>query len=224
MKRITRWLIACLVILLLVSAAGNVAAEELSKTYTLQMSETQGSIGITPETPAFWEYPVFYAGEDHIEGTMTVKNASNYTATMTLLDIALPYGDEQRMGYLDQLLVTVKEGDTVLFDNTYSHINDAEGGLQLHYENMAPGEEHTYTIKMRCLYTYAGDPNADAVTMLWNFSARGTTTTYEGPEGLPEWVEIALLGLAATIALLIFITIIRAIVRFIKRKKKPVDK
>lgn len=213
-----------LTVLLLVTVTMPVSAEDLRKTYTLQMSETHGYIETTPRTAAFWEYPVMRAGEDHVEGTMTVKNASAYTANMEMAAVSLPYGDEQRMAYLDELMLTVKEGDTVLFDNSYSHINDPEGGLHLKYENMAPGEEHTYTIKLYCRYTYAGDAAEDAVSMLWNFSARTTTTTYEGPQGLPQWVQILLIGLAATIILLLVITIIRAIVRAVKQKKKPIDK
>lgn len=224
MRYVKALLLCLLCALLMLSTLSVASAEDFQKIYTLRMSETSGSIEVTPGGAAFWEYPVLRAGEDHVEGTMVVKNASDYTASMELLDIALPYGDAQRMAYLDQLLLTVKEGDTVLFDNTYSRINDVEGGLNIRLDQMAPGEEHTYTVKLRCRYTYTGDPAVDAVTMLWDFSARGTTTTYEGPEGLPQWVQISLVGLAATIVLLIVITIIRAIVRFIKRRKKAVDK
>ncbi len=220
MTRIKRVAVLWLMVMLLLFAAMTVSAEEPTKTIDLQMNETSGTIVITPVDPTFWEYPQLRAGEDRVAGTMVVKNTGTRTASMVMEPVPLPYGDEQRMAYLDQLMLTVTEGDTVLYDNTYSHINDPEGGLHLSYEEMVPGEQHTYTIKLSCRYTYAGDVTMDAIAMPWQFSARTVTTTYEGPQGFPMWVWIMLGGLAATMAVLVIITIIRAVVRHIKRKKE----
>ncbi len=224
MTRIKRVTALALCVMLLFGAVCTVRAEEPTKTVALFMDETQGRIDVTPSDAAFWEYPTLRAGEDRSAGTLVVKNTGTQTAAMTMEAVPLPYGDEQRMAYLDHLTLTVKEGDTVLYDNTYSHINDPEGGLRLAYSEMAPGEEHTYTVKMSCDYTYAGDPTVDAMTMPWTFTARAVTTTYEEGDGLPTWAWMMLIALATVVVLLIVITVIRAVVRHIKQKKKDIDK
>ncbi len=218
-------LVACLLCLLLlialptaVSAERPESMETLSKLYVLNITETRGSIETTPATPAFWEYPVLRAGEEYIEGTMIIRNDSNYTASMTLKEITLPYGESARLQYLDHLELTVSEGDQVLYDNTYAHVNDEEGGLKLALDAMAPGEEHTYTIRLRCRYDYAGDPYADVSQVAWLFGASTQTTTYEESEGLPEWAKLTVIIFAVMIVLLILIMIIRAIIRAKNRK------
>ena len=217
-------LAACLLCVLLtamltttVCAERPESMETLSKTYVLNISETHGSIEATPATPAFWEYPVLRAGENYVEGTMIIRNDSDYTASMTLDEITLPYGESEKLAYLDHLELTVKEGDTVLFDNTYAHINDEEGGLKLVLEAMAPGEEHTYSIHLRCRYDYEGDPYADVAQVAWLFGASTQTTTYEEAQGLPEWAKLTVIIFAAMIVVLIVIMIVRAIV---SKKKK----
>lgn len=222
--KLKQW-VACLLCLLLlaalptaVSAERPESMETLSKLYVLNISETRGSIEATPATPAFWEYPVLRAGEDYAEGTMIIRNDSNYTASMTLNEITLPYGDSARLKYLDHLQLTVTEGEQVIYNNTYAHVNDEEGGLKLALEAMAPGEEHTYTIKLRCRYDYAGDPYADVAQVAWLFSASTQTTTYEESEGLPEWARLTVIIFAVMIVLLILMMIIRAIVRAKKAK------
>ncbi len=191
--------------------------QTLSKVYFLQMSETYGMISEMPTTPTFWEYPVLRAGEDYTEGTLIVRNDSNYNASMELDGVTLPYGNEAKMAYLNQLELVVTEGDKVLFDNTYAHINDEEGGLKIAFDSMAPGEEHIYTVKLRCRYAYAGDPNADASTLSWVFKATTQKTLYEDSDGLPSWVWIVLVSLGAMIVMLLFLMVVRAVTS----KKKP---
>ena len=191
--------------------------QTLSKTYSLHMSETYGFISETPETPSFWEYPILRAGEDYTEGTLTVRNDSNNIASMWLEEITLPYGNEAKLSYLDHLELTVSEGDKVLYDGTYAHINDEEGGLSISYDSMAPGEEHVYTIKMRCRYSYAGDPTADVSQLSWGFKASTQKTIYEEPEGLPGWVWIVVITLGVMVALLAIVMIVRAMMT----KKNP---
>ncbi len=182
------------------------------KIYSLKMNETQGAIEQSPNTPAFWEYPLFRAGEDLAAGTMLVRNDSEVSATMELSPIKLPYGDEAKLAYLDYLMVTIYEGEQVLYDNTYAHINDEEGGFTLRYDDMAPGEEHIYTIKMRCLYAYSGNPYDDATVMSWAFTARHQTTVAQTPQGMPEWMTIMLIAAGAAVAVIVIIMIVRAIV------------
>lgn len=192
----------------------------VNKVYSLMMTETEGRIVTTPATPAFWEYPILRAGETLIgEGNMIVKNDSEFTVDMQMEPVLLPYGDNAKLAYLDCLWLTVREGETVIYDNTYAHINDADGGLSLNYVAMTPGEEHTYTITMRCLYDYAGDPYADVAPLVWNFKAQTETTIYEEPQGLPQWAQILVISFAVMIVILIIIMIVQGILNASRKRK-----
>ncbi len=196
-----------------------------SKVFSLNMTETEGSITATPNSAAFWEYPLLKAGENfHVEGTLVVRNDGAIPASMMMEPVALPYGDEAKLAYLDNVMLTVKEGDTVLFDNSYAHINDAEGGLSLIFNDMAPGETHTYTITMRCLYTYSGDVYADATPMSWRFSAKAQTVADQGVTVVPMWLVIV----AATAAVIVIGVVAAVVVNAVmkasaKKAQKPVD-
>ena len=194
----------------------------LAKTYTLNITETRGSIEAQPMSPAFWEYPVLRAGEQYVEGTMTLRNNSEYTAAMELTEITLPYGDAAKLAYLDHLQLIVSEGEQVIYDNTYAHVNDEEGGLTIALDAMEPGEEHIYTIRMYCHYDYAGDPYADVSQVAWLFGASTKTTTYEESQGLPDWLMITLIIFAVMIAVLIAIMVVRAVLSA-KKRKQPID-
>ncbi len=226
LKRIAACLM-CLVLTALLSTA--VYAEQatsmdtLSKQYVLRMSETHGTIEAKPETPAFWEYPILHAGEEYTEGTFVIRNESNRNASMELNEVTLPYGDTAKLNYLNHLELTVKEGDDVLFDDLYVHVNDPEGGLKIVLEDMAPGEEHTYTVKLRCHFDYKGNASEDASQLTWLFSASSQAVTYEGQEGLPDWAMNTLIIFAVMIVLLIIIMIVRAIIVASKKRKAKKD-
>ena len=230
--KLKRAILCVFFVLLLAALPMMVGAERpesmdvLSKEYVLSVVGTRGSIKVTPNTSAFWEYPLLRAGEDYVEGTMTIRNSSAYTVSMALDEITLPYGDRAKLTYLDHLQLTVKEGDTVLYDNTYAHVNDEVGGLEIAYNEMAPGEEHVYTIKLRCRYDYAGNPNLDVSQVSWLFGASTQTTSYSirEPEGLPEWAKLTVVIFAVMLAVLIVIAIVRAIVKAVKKAKQPLDK
>lgn len=230
-----RWMALLLTLLCLAAATVPVAAENeqptdsmqtYSKIYSLVMTETAGTITPSPDAPTFWEYPILRAGEVfNVEGTMIVKNDGDTVASMVMEPVALPYGDEAKLTYLDNLMLTVKEGDTVLFDNTYAHINDAEGGLSLIYNDMQPGEEHVYTIRMHCLYTYPGEVTVDAVPMSWTFSAKKETVTIEEEQaGMPDWLLITVITFGVIIAALVVIMVVRAIMNLVAKKKKAARK
>ncbi len=203
-------------------------ADTLTKTYSLHISPVQGFIDASPRTPAYWECPQLKAGEDYAEGTLVIRNSSEHTTSLQLTSVTLPYNDPAKLNYLDHLLLTIREGDKVLYHNTYAHINDAEGGFTLSLPEMAPGEEHIYTIDMRCLYSYKGDPTADTAVLNWNFEAKllrsETAAKTEGQ--WPEWVTVALItgGIAlGVIALVLIVFLIVWLVTFRKKAEKPVE-
>lgn len=226
--------------------------EATSKTFSLHMSETHGYVKSEPSSLALWEQPILESGQSGIVCEMTVTNGGKLPATLEMEPVPLPYHDEQAMTYLNYVMLKITDRETgeVLFHDSYAHINDpvtdarattttatapSEGepaqeqaaapsqGFTLTYPNMQPGETHTYQIEMRCLSTYDGEAPT-TVEMPWSFKAQTKTSGVQEVENkLPEWVEICLIGLAATIALLIVVAIVRAIGAFVKKRKNPVD-
>ena len=231
-NRILAWMAVCLLAAALfavpvgaVEESSGDSMQTVSKVYSLVMAETAGSISATPETPAFWEYPLLRAGEKFlVDGTMIVRNDGQTVASMVMEPVPLPYGDDAKLTYLDNILLTVTEGETVLFQNTYAHINDADGGLALIYNDMAPGEEHTYTIRMECLFTYPGDVYEDAVPMSWRFSAKAETVTVEEEQkAIAPWLWIVMATLVVIIVAMIVIMIVQAVLRAKAAKPQAAD-
>lgn len=216
----------CLLVLsafpLAVSAETEDSMATFEKTYAMTMNGEMAYIRVIPETPAFWEYPVLKAGENYKEGTLIVRNDSAIPTNMLLKPIALPYGQNVKLSYLDHLMLTVTDQATgeVLFHNTYAHINDADGGLKLSLENLAPGASRAYTIRLRCLYSYAGNAAEDVTQLNWTFTAATETVTVASSVELPVWLWIVLAGVAMVILLLAAIVITRAVVLSQKRKEE----
>lgn len=225
-KRIAAALLcaACLAAMPLCVCAED-SMQVLTKEYVLNMTETEGAITASPNTAAFWEYPLLRAGEQfHVEGTLVIRNDSAITASMVMEPVALPYGDEAKLTYLDNVMLTVKEGDTVLFDNSYTHINDPQGGLSLIFNDMAPGESHTYTITMYCKYTYDGDVYADAVPMSWRFSAKAQNTPEEGAVGTPMWLLIIAAWVGVTAVAVAAVAMVNIVInKKSQKEEKTVD-
>ena len=150
------------------------------KTITLTAG---GKITMEPEgQAAFWEYPLLQAGEVRRAGTLRLVNAGDKAVNFRLSQIDLPYGNVEALTYLDALRITVTEGETVLYDGTYSRIADSDG-LQLEMENWQPGSERVLTIRLRCEFGYAGEPETVSVPISWAFSA--SYQTGDGEPSLP---------------------------------------
>ncbi|MCI8554385.1 MAG: hypothetical protein HFJ80_05510 [Clostridiales bacterium] len=73
---------------------------------------TEGEVGMTqtvPEEPAFWEYPQLPAGQRRTGGILRLVNHGERTASMSLTEIALPYGNDELLAYLGHVRITVAE-------------------------------------------------------------------------------------------------------------------
>ena len=57
----------------------------------------------------FWEAPTLAAGESRTGGVLTLENATEQSATITLTEFSLPYDNEQQMAYLNQLHLQIAE-------------------------------------------------------------------------------------------------------------------
>lgn len=229
--RFQRFAAAVLCVLLAVCCATTVSADPaeelaprdtLTKTYTLHISPVQGFIDASPRTPAYWEYPQLKAGEDYTEGTLIIRNDSEHTTSLQLTSVSLPYGDAAKLDYLDHLMLTIREGDKVLYHNTYAHINDTDGGFTLSLPEMAPGEEHIYTIDLRCLYSYDGDAAANAAVLNWNFEAKllRSETVEKDENAMPEWVGVAMLTGGIALGVMVLVVAIFGIVWAVAFRKK----
>ena len=156
-------------------------AEEKTVTFA-----ADGTISMEPAgQAAFWEYPLLSAGQSRRAGTLRLVNASDKTVNFRLSSFGLPYGNVEALTYLNALHITVSEGDTVLYDGSYSRIADPDG-LQIVMENWQPGSERVLTIALRCGFDYTGTFQQATVPMSWSFSAyfniAGVETTPQSPD------------------------------------------
>ena len=164
MKKVSVFLLC----IILVCLALPVSAVGVTQTYTLGTLD-DGSLAFTiKEEPAFWENPQLKAGETISQiGTFTINNATNANQKIGLYTVQFPYNNDQALQYLNHLHITVKQGNTVLYDGQYSHIND-KGALSMNCD-LAPGSAVTYSITLRCDYTYTGGGWSTDDLIEWKF-------------------------------------------------------
>ncbi len=151
MKRILTFL--CVLVLLACLSTFGVAA---SADQHIVLSTFGESVMLTAKNaPAAWELPALKNGEALREASkLTLENATDAERRITLDHVALPYDNATALEYLNHLYITVRDGKTVLYNGTYSRIND-EDGLKLDY-TLAAGESVDLTIDLRCDYTFGG--------------------------------------------------------------------
>ena len=159
------------------------------KAFILTDSAGAGVIEESPAEPAFWEYPTVPAGQTKLtQGTLTIRNDTAQNAAVQLKEVELPDDSPEAMAYLAALTITIRDGDTVLYDGPYSAINNGEFRLNT---EVAPGESKSYTISLRCAFAYEGDAATAARQLFWAFSA--TSVVEENPGGtLPPISPVAL--------------------------------
>ncbi len=122
------------------------------------------------EPPAFWECPTLKAGEyTERAGRFIIRNKTNSKQKIGLQSVVLPYENEDALRYLNHLTLTLKSGDTVLYEGPYSRIND-NGGLALNTEIPANGNIF-YTIDLKCDFAYSGNGFAENDKINWQFYA-----------------------------------------------------
>lgn len=164
MKRVARFLT--------VTAAGvclfclNVFAQPLlEKTFVYT-----GARWASPNTnvSTFWEAPALTAGETRSGGTLVLENTSAKEVTLTLSEMDFPEDNADAMIYLDALRLQIRDGDTVLFDDSYSRIasNDALA-LQI---KLAAGEKKVLSVSLSCAFRYAGQLEEPPV-LTWTFDS-----------------------------------------------------
>lgn len=157
--------------------------------------------------PAFWERPTLKAGEyTTTAGTLTVRNSTTTEQKIGLRTVELPYDNEEALRYLNHVYVTVRDGDTVLYEGAYSGINDDR---DFTLNTLLPANAQiTYSIDLRCDYTYAGEGLAEDDLIEWEFYA--VTETANETESTPfsdqALLEVLLAcGIAAVLLVGVFL-------------------
>lgn len=208
------------------------AAQADEKTVAVVEDGSTIKIAATPEEPAFWEKPAMSAGQKRLQpGTLRLVNNSSKSVDFELSEIVLPYDNVEALTYLDDLWITIKEGDAVLYDNTYSRIA-GEDGLSIKMEKWAPGSERVLSIWMECPFTYDGGNPSEILEggIAWDFRLDYTETVVTEPSSTPSEVsqgpvkqeDMAQLILYIAIGLIgvcLVAGIVSVVVRQLKKKK-----
>lgn len=190
-------------------------------------------IAASPEDAAFWEKPIMSAGQIRLQpGTLRLVNNSTKTVDFSLSEIVLPYGNLAALTYLDDLWITIKEGDAVVYENTYSRIA-GENGFSIHMEQWAPGSERVFSIWMECPFTYDGGKPSDIMEgiITWDFKLEYTVpvvTTQpssapsevsQGPVKQEDTAEMILYIAIGVIGVCLLLGIVSVVVRQLRKKK-----
>lgn len=170
------------------------------------------------EAPAAWECPELRAGEAlRNAGTLKLSNETNATRTISLEYVALPYDNDEALEYLNHVNITIREGAHVLYDGTYTRIND-KNGLVLHYA-LQPHTAVDLSIDLRCDYAFHGAKTGfeDGALIDWKFYTVMETEVENKAEAFsdPALREIIL---AAVVALLLLVGV--GVYEIVKRQKR----
>lgn len=219
--------VACLAALLLLTALPVLAADRLQ--VTLSENESGKTLVVSTEDnrAAVWEIPTLKAGEQLLEpGTITLVNQTDEEARIALDYVELPFDNAAALVYLNHLNITVRDGDTVLYDGAYSRIND-ENGLAFEY-TIAPAQAVVLTVDLRRDYAPLAvngfetgamiewkfrsvkdiviDPNPTKPTQTVTTTKKPTSTAATSPAAQesfddPELVQVFLAAVAAAAVL-----------------------
>ncbi len=164
MKRVTAFVLCLLLISL--SVAASPASNQIIK--LTAKGDVLNFVATEPTT--YWESPALRAGETAvINGTLTLINETDSPRNIYFENVKFPYQDAQALEYLNHLLLTVKQGDTVVYDGAYSCINNPDVKPQLG-AFLEPQASCSYTISLRCDYTYTDEHYLGAALLEWTFS------------------------------------------------------
>lgn len=209
-----------------------VMAQVDEKTVAVVDDGSTVKITSTPEEAAFWEYPTMSAGQIRLQpGTLRLVNSSSKTVDFELSAIVLPYDNLEALTYLDDLWITIKEGEAVLYDNTYSRIAGEEG-LSIKMEQWAPGSERVLSIWMECPFTYDGGSPSEIMgdPLVWDFQVDYdapvittmppvTEASSQGPVKQVDTAQMILYIAIAVVGICLVIGIVGVVVRQLRRHK-----
>ena len=147
---------------------------------------------------------------------LTLENATEQSATITLTEFSLPYDNEQQMAYLNQLHLQIADGDTLLYNGAYSHLLD--GDKPVLQVTLEPGASKTYTVNTSCPFTVSGVPKETPVVS-WTFDTQAPVVVESSAtDWMPSGQTLALIGCIAG-AVVFFVLFLLLLVKFIRSKE-----
>lgn len=165
MKRLIALLLCFLLFTLTVSAATPSDCDQVIE--LTANGEALSFVATKPTT--YWESPALRVGETIVKtGTLTLVNGTDVSRNIYFDYVKFPYQDKQALQYLNHLFITITDGTAVLYDGAYSCINnnDVKPTLAVALE---PYASRTYTISLRCDYTYADNHYLNSEILEWIF-------------------------------------------------------
>lgn len=211
-------LLLCLCLLcgtLSASAAANTAVYTLSQQgSTLSMRQEEGAL-------TFWEAPDAVTGQTYRDGTITLRNETQYTVDFVLSSVTLPYDNAAALTYLDALTVDIRESDRLLYHDTMTRLMDSERA-EIRVSNVAPGEQRVLHVAVSCAYTYTGEVPSYS-SLVWSFSPQvknsaAPTTAADPWDNLSPGIDWLLIVEAA--GLLVGITGLAGLCRWLVRRHR----
>lgn len=211
MKRLMALLVCLLLCCVSVSAATAGDREQVIE--LTAEGDTLTFVATNPTT--FWESPTLRMGETVLEeGTLTLVNNTDVSRDILFDGVQFPYQDAEALQYLNHLFITIKQDDTVLYDGAYSCINNRDVKPQLG-TTLEPQASCTYTISLRCDYTYTDTHYLNDEILDWIFTVETEATTDFFPEQSTDSPLIFdhlfwQVPLALVLALILFLIVSRA--------------
>jgi hypothetical protein len=124
---------------------------------------------VATEPTTFWESPALDRGETvTTQGKLTLINNTDTSRDITFGSVELPYHNKEALEYLNHVILTLKCEDEVLYAGPYSRINDKGSKPDISL-TLPAGESVTYTIALRCDYTYTGTDHTGNSVLDWQF-------------------------------------------------------
>lgn len=186
------------------------------KTLSFVMENGSAYLQDSSSDYAFWEYPLLPAGGVHQPGTLTLRNSTQNTIHLYLDAITLPYGDEEALDYYAALQITVREGNTILYQGAYSRINDDPYTVRTDFL-LEPGQSRVWEISLSCPFTYSGDVRQFSQPCVWNFRATARTRQTGSSEIDDSWKNVAQLLIPVAVVALIVCIVAAIVHRYSKR-------
>lgn len=169
----------------------------------------------------FWEAPCVLTGQTVGDGVITLKNETDRAVNFTLASVALPYGDEAALTYLDAVTLVIRQGDREVYHGPFTRLMDADRA-PIVFADVSPGESRELHLSVSCRFTYSGDvPSYQS--LVWTFApTMGSTATKPSsppmqPAPTTDWLMVANIA-AGALGVLAATCAVVAVVRWIRKK------
>ena len=208
-----RFLTWILIILLCASALSVSAAPAREQTLSITVDDAL-SLDRDSSDPAFWEFPMLAPGQTLSDGTLTIRNTSDYTAEITLKRVDLPYDNRDVLTYLNAVTLILRLDEQEIFHDRFVKLAE----FDYDFGTLGSDESLTLTVEMRCDFAYAGEVTAVKDPVTWQFDVHtDDEVKANGDPVMPNTripIQIIWMGGAA-----IVLVVICLLVKYLPRRK-----